>query len=45
MVETNMQFNDIYQALTEIAEQKKANDKPRPRIGFVIEKQNEENAS
>jgi hypothetical protein len=43
MIETNMQFNDIYQALTEIAEQKRANNKPRPRIGFVIGKQNEEN--
>jgi hypothetical protein len=35
MLETNMQFNDIYQALTEIAEQKRA-DKPRRQIGFVI---------
>jgi hypothetical protein len=42
MLETNMQFNDIYQALTEIAEQKKA-DKPRRPIGFIIGKQNEEN--
>jgi hypothetical protein len=37
MVETNMQFNDIYQALTEIAEQKKQSEnKPRRRIGFPI---------
>jgi hypothetical protein len=34
MVETNMQFNDIYQALTELAEKKKEIDKPRNPIGF-----------
>jgi hypothetical protein len=34
MVETNMQFNDIYKALTELAEQKKLADKPRNPIGF-----------
>jgi hypothetical protein len=34
MVETNMQFNDIYQALTELAEQKKLKDKPYNPIGF-----------
>ncbi|MDR2345316.1 MAG: ORF6N domain-containing protein [Planctomycetaceae bacterium] len=37
MVETNMQFNDIYQALTEIVEQKKESEnKSRKRIGFPI---------
>jgi hypothetical protein len=36
MIETNMQFNEIYQALTELAEQKKTEDRPRPRIGFVV---------
>ncbi|GHT30302.1 hypothetical protein AGMMS49574_09630 [Bacteroidia bacterium] len=35
MVETNMQFNEIYQALTELAEQKKKEDKPRLPIGYV----------
>ncbi len=35
MIETNVQFSDIYQALTELAEQKKETDKPRPRIGYV----------
>ena len=35
MIETNMQFNDIYQALTEIAEQKKAIDKPLIPIGYT----------
>jgi hypothetical protein len=34
MLETNMQFNEIYQALTELAEQKKQMDKPRNPIGF-----------
>jgi len=34
MIETNMQFNDVYQALKELAEQKKALDKPRNPIGF-----------
>jgi len=34
MIETNMQFNEVYRALTEIAEQKKALEKPRRQIGF-----------
>jgi hypothetical protein len=35
MVETNMQFSDVYQALTTLAEQKKLQeDKPRQRIGY-----------
>jgi hypothetical protein len=34
MLETNMQFSEIYQALTELAEQKKQMDKPRNPIGF-----------
>ena len=32
----NMQFNEIYQALTELAEKKKELDKLRRVIGFVI---------
>jgi len=32
MIETNMQFNDIYQALTELADKK---DKPRNAIGYL----------
>lgn len=40
MIETNMQFSDIYQALTELASQKEQENKPRKRIGFNI--QNEE---
>ena len=39
MIETNMQFNEIYQALTEFAEHKKELDKPRNPIGFKIEKE------
>ena len=35
MIETNMQFSEVYQALTEFAEQKKALDKPRTPIGFT----------
>lgn len=40
MIETNMQFSDIYQALTELASQKEQKNKPRKRIGFNV--QNEE---
>lgn len=36
MVETNMQFNDIYQALTELASQKELEDKPRNPIGYIM---------
>lgn len=36
MIETNMQFSDIYQALTELAYQKQQEDKPRKRIGFNV---------
>ena len=38
MMDTNIQFNEIYQALTELAEQKKELDKPRNPIGFSISK-------
>lgn len=34
MIETNMQFNDIYQALTELASAK-AIEKPKNHIGFL----------
>ena len=34
MIETNMQFNDIYQALTEMASQKELDNKPRNPIGY-----------
>ena len=38
MLETNMQFSEIYQALTEFAAQKKIADKPRRPIGFKIDR-------
>jgi len=34
MLETNLQFYEIYQALTELAEKKKLEEKPRNPIGF-----------
>lgn len=37
MIETNMQFSDIYQALTELASQKDAENKPRKRIGYYVQ--------
>ncbi|MDR2937945.1 MAG: ORF6N domain-containing protein [Prevotellaceae bacterium] len=41
MVETNMQFNEIYQALIELAEQKKMQEsKPRRKIGFALPHEN-----
>jgi hypothetical protein len=41
MIETNMQFNEVYQALTELAEKKKELEKPRMPIGFhaILERQ------
>jgi len=35
MMETNMQFNEIFQALTELTEQKRELEKPRNPIGFI----------
>lgn len=39
MIETNMQFNDIFIALTEIAEKNRNENEQRPQIGFRIEGQ------
>jgi hypothetical protein len=36
MIETNMQFNEIYQALTELAEKKQQEEKPRNPIGYHL---------
>lgn len=36
MIETNMQFNEIYQALTEMASQKLQDEKPRNPVGYKI---------
>jgi hypothetical protein len=38
MIETNMQFSDIYQALTELASQKELENKPRRRIGYNVQR-------
>ena len=38
MIETNMQFNDIYQALTEMASQKELDNKPRNTVGYKLKK-------
>jgi phage regulator Rha-like protein len=38
MIETNMQFNEIYQALIELAEQRKLEEKPRKPVGYVTTK-------
>lgn len=38
MIETNMQFNDVYQALTELTSQKELENKPRNPIGYSIER-------
>lgn len=35
MIETNMQFNEVYQALTELASRKELEDKSRKRVRFV----------
>lgn len=35
MLETNLQFNEVYQALTELASIKELDDKPRKRVGYV----------
>ena len=42
MIETNMQFSDIYQALTELASQKELENKPRKRIGFNVQHDEEQ---
>jgi len=36
MIETNMQFSEVYQALIELTERKKALEKPRNPIGFRL---------
>lgn len=35
MIDTNIQFNEVYQALTELASKKEEEDKPRKKVGFV----------
>jgi hypothetical protein len=45
MLETNMQFSEIYQALTELAEQKTEAAKPRNPIGYQHIAKNREGAN
>ncbi len=35
MIETNLQFSDIYQALTEMASQNENNNKPKNPVGNI----------
>lgn len=35
MLETNIQFNDIYQALTELASKKELEERPRKPVGYI----------
>lgn len=42
MLETNMQFNEVYQALTELASIKELEDKPRKRVGYVQDEEKEQ---
>lgn len=42
MLETNMQFNEVYQALTELASVRELEDKPRKRVGYIQDEEKEE---
>lgn len=42
MLETNMQFNEVYQALTELASVRELEDKPRKRVGYVQDEEEEQ---
>ena len=35
MIDTNIQFNEVYQALTELDSKKESENKPRKKVGFV----------
>ena len=37
MIEANVQFSDIYQALTELASQKELENKPRKRVDYNVQ--------
>jgi len=41
MMETNMQFSDIYQALAEMASQQEEAKKPLPPVGYLTYKKQE----
>ena len=40
-IESNLQFNDIYQALTELASQQELANKPRNPIGYIQKEEKE----
>ncbi len=42
MLETNMQFNEIYQALTELASTREQEDRARKRIGYIRNEEEEQ---
>lgn len=42
MLETNMQFNEIYQALTELTSTREQDDKPRKRVGYIQKEEEEQ---
>jgi len=42
MLETNMQFNEIYQALTELASTREPESKPRKRVGYIKNEEEEQ---
>lgn len=42
MIETNMQFNDIYQALTELASKKELEEKPHHVVGYINPNNNQQ---
>ena len=38
MIETNMQFNEVYKAITELSDQKALSNKPMPQIGYAADR-------
>lgn len=42
MLETNIQFNEIYQALTELASTREQEDRARKRIGYIRNEEEEQ---
>lgn len=41
MIETNMQFNEVYQALTELASVRELEATPRKRVGYIQKNEEE----
>ena len=38
MIETNMQFNEVYKAITELSDQRALSNKPMPQIGYAADR-------